>query len=162
MTSVVLSFISACTALIATIAGPFVAVRTARSQIKANLISSNRARWIESMRDLVACAISDWTGVMYLRAGLHSRDDIAIATNSALLSRIEAGLLTNSKIRLMLNPNEAESQRLLKALDAVVTGLRSAEAQATVESHVRTHLEDVVRSAQAILKVEWIRVKLGD
>ncbi len=73
MTSDIFSFISASTALIATIAGPYVAVKTARSQIKANLISTNRARWIESMRDLVACAISHWTGVMYLRKCGQSR-----------------------------------------------------------------------------------------
>jgi hypothetical protein len=162
MTSDIFSFISASTALIATIAGPYVAVKTARNQIKASLISTNRARWIESMRDLVACAISHWTGVMYLRAGLHNRDAVTIATNSALLSRIEGGLLTNSKIRLMLNPNEAESQQLMKTLDAVVACLGSAQDQATVESQVRAHLQEVIRISQSILKVEWIRVKLGD
>jgi hypothetical protein len=162
MTTDVLSFISASTALIATIIGPYVAVKTARSQIKASLISSNRARWIESMRDLVACAISHWAGVMYLRASLANYDAITIATNLALLNRIEGGLLTNSKIRLMLNPNEVESQRLMKTLDAVVACLRSAEDQATVESQVRAHLEEIVRISQSILKVEWIRVKVGD
>jgi hypothetical protein len=162
MTSEVFSFISACTALVATIVGPYVAVKTARSQIKASLISSNRARWIESMRDLVACAISQWTGVTYLRASLANRDAITIATNPALLSRIEGGLLTNSKIRLMLNPNEVESQKLMKTLDAIVACLGSAEDQAAVESQVRAYLEELVRMSQSILKVEWIRVKLGE
>lgn len=62
----------------------------------------------------------------------------------------------------MLNPNEAESQHLMKTLDAVVACLRSAEDQATVESQMRAHLDEVIRISQAILKVEWIRVKLGD
>jgi len=99
---------------------------------------------------------------MYLRAGLHNRDAITIATNPALLNRIEGGLVTNTKIRLLLNPNEVESQRLMKALDAILACLRSAEDQAVVETQVRAHLEEVVRISQSILKVEWIRVKVGD
>lgn len=162
MTANVVSFISACTALVATIIGPYVAVKTARSQIKANVISSNRARWIESLRDLVALAISHWTGVMYLRANLDNWDAITIARNAPLLNRVEGGLLTNSKIRLMLNPNELECQRLMKALDMIVSCLRSAEDQAAVESQVRSHLEEIVRLSQSILKAEWIRVKLGE
>src|SRR5580698_7251989 len=155
MTSEVISFVSACTALIATIVGPYVAVKTARSQIKASLISSNRARWIESMRDLVASAISHWAGVTYLRASLSNYDAVTIAANPAILNRIEAGLQTNSKIRLMLNPNEAEGKQLMKALDDIVTLLRSAEDQATVELQMRAHSENIVRITQAILKVEW-------
>jgi hypothetical protein len=161
MTSNIVSFISACTALVATIIGPYVAVKTARSQIKASVISSNRAKWIESLRDLVALAISHWTGVMYLRAKLDTRDAIDIAKNIPLLNRVEGGLLTNSKIRLMLNPNEVDSQQLLKALDDVVNCLRSAEDQKVVESQVRSHLQEIVRLSQSILKAEWIRVKLG-
>jgi (p)ppGpp synthase/HD superfamily hydrolase len=161
MTSNLLTFISACTALIATIIGPYVAVKTARSQIKANVISSNRAKWIESMRDLVADAISHWTGVMYLRANLHDHNAATIAMNEALLTHIESGLLTNSKIRLMLNASEVESQQLMKNLDAVVASLSSVADQTSVESQVHDHLNEVVRVSQSILKAEWIRVKQG-
>ena len=157
-----LSVISACTALIATIVGPYVALKTAHSQIRASLISSNRAKWIETMRDLVAGAISHWTGVMYLRASLHDRNAATIAMNDALLTHIETGLLTNSKIRLMLNPNEVESQQLVKNLDAVVASLSSLADQASVQSQVRRHLDEIERISQSILKAEWIRVKLGD
>jgi hypothetical protein len=162
MTSNLLSFISACTALIATVIGPYVAVKTARSQIKASVISSNRAKWIDTMRDLIAGAISHWTGVMYLRASLHDQNPATIAMNKALLEHIENGLLTNSKIRLMLNPNEAESQELMKNLDAAVVSLRSSADQAIVQSLVRGHLDEIVRVSQSILKAEWIRVKLGN
>jgi (p)ppGpp synthase/HD superfamily hydrolase len=161
MTSNLLTIISACTALIATIVGPYVAVKTARSQIKASVISSNRAKWIESMRDLIAGAISHWTGVMYLRASLHDRNAATIATNDALLKRIESGLLTNGKIRLMLNPNEAEGRQLMANLDAVVASLGAAADQATVELQVRKHLDEIVRVGQSILKAEWTRVKRG-
>ena len=161
MPSYMLSLVSACTALVATIIGPYVALKTANRQIKASVISSNRAKWIESMRDLVACAISHWTGVMYLRAGLETPDAKAIATNPDLLSRIESGLLTNCKIRMMLNPNEVESQQLMKALDAAMSCLRSTDAQSVVEDQVRSNLQEVMRICQSILKTEWVRVKQG-
>jgi hypothetical protein len=161
MLSNLVGIISACTALIATIIGPYIAVKTARSQINATVISSNRAKWIESMRDLVAAAISHWTGVMYLRASVHDQNAATIATNEALLERIESGLLTNTKIRLMLNPSEKESQQLMKELDGVVAILGSSSAQAMVEAQMHEHLKEIVRVTQAILKAEWIRVKVG-
>src|ERR1700733_14798619 len=110
MNSNLIGFISACTALIATIIGPYVAMKTAKSQINANVLSTNRAKWIETMRDLIASTISQLTAYMILRAHLHERNPTIIATNPELLGRIEHGSHTISKIRLMINPDEPENQ----------------------------------------------------
>ena len=66
MNSNLLGFISACTALIATIIGPYVAMKTAKSQINANVLSTNRAKWIETMRELISSTIWQLTGYMIL------------------------------------------------------------------------------------------------
>jgi hypothetical protein len=45
---------SACTALIATIVGPLVALSVARRQFIAPVVSGNRRRWIENLRNELA------------------------------------------------------------------------------------------------------------
>jgi len=50
--------LSACTALIATIVGPLVALTVARRQFIATAISGNRHKWIENLRDVLAELIS--------------------------------------------------------------------------------------------------------
>ena len=49
-----LALVSACTALVASVAGPSVQLLIARRQINANLISANRQKWIEALRDLIS------------------------------------------------------------------------------------------------------------
>ena len=46
-----LSLITATTALVASIMSPFVTLSVARRQFRANVISTNRQRWIETFRD---------------------------------------------------------------------------------------------------------------
>jgi hypothetical protein len=47
------SFVSALTALVASIAGPIITLYVARSQVKAAVRSANRQRWIDEFRDLI-------------------------------------------------------------------------------------------------------------
>ena len=49
-----ITLVFACNAMIASIAGAFVSTRIAKIEFKANVLSVNRQKWIESMRDLVA------------------------------------------------------------------------------------------------------------
>ncbi len=155
------SFISACTALIATIIGPYVAVKTAKSQINANVISTNRAKWIETMRDLIASTISQMTAYMILRAHLDEQGPRDVVTSAELLGRIEHGSQTISKIRLMINPNEVDNQQLMDLLDKALDCLRSQDDQSQVQRQVETCTKDIVQQSQTILKREWVRVKQG-
>ena len=58
MDSALLSLISACTALVASIAGPFVTLFVAKQNFNATVLSTNRQKWIESLRDMLAEFIS--------------------------------------------------------------------------------------------------------
>jgi hypothetical protein len=53
-----ISLISACTALVASIAAPWVTLTIARRQFSASVLSANRQKWIETLRDLLAELIS--------------------------------------------------------------------------------------------------------
>jgi hypothetical protein len=161
MNSSLFSFVSACTALIATIIGPYVALKTAKSQINASVISANRARWIETVRDLIASMVSQLTAYMILQAQLHETQPALVATSPELLGRIERGMRTISKIRLMMNPNESDNQKLIETLDFAMDCLRSQKDPAHVERQIQTYTTEIVRQSQAILKREWTRVKQG-
>jgi hypothetical protein len=57
MDPLLISLVSACTALVASIVGPFVTLAVARRQFSATALSANRQKWIESLRDMLAHAI---------------------------------------------------------------------------------------------------------
>jgi hypothetical protein len=161
MTPGLFSFISALTALFATIIGPYVTLKTAKSQINANVISLNRAKWIDNMRDLLARAISHWTAIQYLRADLKLRDSTEIATHPALLSEIEQAVMTKIKIRLMLKPTDPDAQRLIQTFESAITCLHFENDQATVEQKITAYSEEIIAIGQSILNREWTRVKSG-
>ena len=58
MDPLLLSLVSACTALVASIAGPLVTLSVSRRQFSASVLSANRQKWIETLRDQLAEVIS--------------------------------------------------------------------------------------------------------
>ena len=58
MDPLLISVISACTALVASILGPLVTLSVAKRQFNASVLSANRQKWIETLRDMLAELIS--------------------------------------------------------------------------------------------------------
>jgi len=54
MDPVLISLISASTALVASVIGPFVTLTVAKRQFNATVLSANRQKWIETLRDSLA------------------------------------------------------------------------------------------------------------
>src|SRR6185436_11604354 len=104
--------------LVASIAGPTVQLVIARRQIGANLISANRQRWIDALRDLISELISLLMMGAYIKQGMALRDETVMAANAQLLQKIERALLIRSKIRLLVNPNEGDHRALLDAIES--------------------------------------------
>src|SRR5690349_8482952 len=51
MDPLIISLVSACTALFASIVGPLVTLTVARRQFNATVLSGNRQKWIEALRE---------------------------------------------------------------------------------------------------------------
>ena len=68
-----ITLIFACNAMIASIAGVFVHTRVARTQFNANVLSVNRQKWIETIRDLVASLNSQLLAAAAVRNTWKSR-----------------------------------------------------------------------------------------
>jgi len=156
-----LTLISACTALAASVAGPGVSLMIARRQINANLVSANRQRWIETLRDLVAEMISLLKTGAYVKLALSRKEESFTPSAPTLLEKVERLMLVKNKIRLLINPTEADHRALLGAIETALARVLQPEHQdivATVDADVET----ITQHAQLILKHEWGRVKRGE
>jgi hypothetical protein len=155
------SFISALTALVASVAGPLVTVHVARRQFSANVLSANRQRWIEGLREELASLVAQLAAAIGLVEGLDDAKLRAFGSDPQLLQRVERLILTVTKIRLMTNPREADHHDLVATMFAAVNLLRKPGDPETVKREIEAHINEIVVKSQAILKREWIRVKQG-
>ena len=161
MDPLVLSFISACTALAASIIGPIVTLRVARRQFNATVLSTNRQRWIETLRDMVSELISLLVFSLTVRSAWKSKWDKGrgpLREDTALLQKLERIVLAHSKIRLLLKPADVDHQQLDRAIDIAIKRLQAEES---LDSDTEADIETITRLSQVILRQEWERVKLG-
>jgi len=161
MDSALLSLISACTALIASIAGPFVTLLVAKRNFNATVLSANRQKWIETLRDMLAELISLLIAALVVKAKWKDKWDRGrgpFIADPALLDKLQRIVLTQTKIRLLLNPADGDHQRLYHAIDTAMKRLQSEESP---ESDTETDIETITTLAQSILRREWQRVKHG-
>jgi hypothetical protein len=61
------SLVSACTALVASIAGPLATFRVSRRQFDAMVLSASRQKWIDALRDSLADLMSQLAGLSVLK-----------------------------------------------------------------------------------------------
>jgi hypothetical protein len=156
-----ISVVSACTALVATIAGPLVTLVVAKRQFNATVLSGNRQKWIESLRDLLAEMISLMVAIIVVKSnwpGKWNGGMDAIAANPELLGKLERVVQVQWKIRLLINPHEDDHQELYRTIDS---GLKRLQANDARDAETEADIERITALSQAILKREWERVKLG-
>ena len=139
--------------------GTGVALYLNRQQIKAVTISANRQVWINNLREEIAAFVENLqiTGFSSLSEKLFPSEDIKAATINLL--RQEA------KIRLLLNPKEADHEELVdamhKALNAASNPQREGTDSEAAAHNLREHVNTVIALSQQVLKREWVRVKAG-
>jgi uncharacterized membrane protein len=83
------SFVSALTALVASIAGPIVTLYVARTQFKSTVRSANRQRWIDEFRDLIAHFCAELATSVQVREKIVRDGRIVIQAEAAFLSSFE-------------------------------------------------------------------------
>jgi hypothetical protein len=155
------SLVSACTALVASVAGPLAMLRVSRRQFNATVLSTGRQKWIDSLRDLLADLMSQLAGLSVLKAqwaGEWDRGVGLLRADPTLVVKLERLVLVRWKVRLMLNLNERDHEELDRIIAAAVQGLRD---EAPGETDTDADIEAISRQAKGILKREWERVKRG-
>lgn len=108
------------------------------------IIAPMRQKWINDLRDLIAELASD--SLHYFRAG----QDFEGYKNFQRLTFLE------SKIQLMLNPNEEDHQKLEWMIGEMLKALQRGEKGR--DDFIATHPE-VMKFSRQVFKREWNRVK---
>lgn len=160
MDPLLLSVISACTALVASIAGPLVTLAVAKRNFNATVISANRQKWIEATRDTIAELISIFVTAVVVKADWREKwqGGRGVAHDKMMLDKLGRLVLLEWKLRLLLNPTEADHQQLVAAIDVA---LKRLQADESTEKETQADIEKITLLAQKILKREWQRVKRG-
>lgn len=116
-------------------------------QARASSVSNNRQAWINALRDEVTGFLTD------ADMGSVVRDEMLLFDDRAKERFRSARALTTHifKVRLLINPTEGESTKLVEMLQ---------EAQR--EGLTAERRDDIVSHTQQILKTEWERVKSGE
>jgi hypothetical protein len=157
----IISMISAATALVASIVGPLVTLSVGRRQFAATVLSTNRQRWIDMLRDALAELVAQLATIWVIRATWTENWDkglAPLAKDPARLEKLQRLMQVQWKIRLLLNPTEADHQELYKAIVSALDRLREERSE---ESDTQADIERISQLGQAILKREWQRVKTG-
>jgi len=154
-------FVSALTALIASIAGPIVTIYVARTQFKTTVRSANRQRWIDEFRDLIAHFCSELATSAQVREKIVRDGRIVVQAESAFLSSYEKLVYTANKIRLMINPLEQEHQRLIEVMNGLLARFLTASAEDELQSEGQKIVGQIVTMSVEIIRGEWLRVQRG-
>lgn len=146
-------------AALAVFTGPMVSWIVAKQQLQSfqrqiesslevankQIVAPMRREWIEDLRNLVAELTS--ATFHYFKAG----HDFEGYKNFQRLTFLE------SKIQLMLNPNEEDHQKLEWMIREMMQALQSGDEKGR-QNFVTTH-QEVVRLSRLVFKREWNRVK---
>lgn len=147
-----IQIITAVTALVAVTIGPLVTLYVAKMQSNVSVLAKSRQEWINALRDEVSQIIVVIRSLeMIMGLPTESRDP------DKLLKNAELGKLKESKIRLLINPNETDHTDLINILHkALLEAMKD-----TKENKMSLDIieDDIIKKAQEILKREWVRVK---
>jgi hypothetical protein len=181
--TIAVALLSTTVALIATVVGPIISMRIAKKQIvsgfetqrqqtdtairvarlnfNAMVVSTNRQRWIDNLRDTLAEFLAFARSVAsHIRARSFGAD---------VPDQVRRMLELSTKVELFLNPGEPDHMAFVSRLhelqsaalshDAVSLSSEAPDADADMLDSL---VSDLTKRAKVILKAEWDRVKDGE
>lgn len=153
-----LPVLSLLVALLAVFFGPAISWLVTRNQIRSSLRAANkqilapmRQQWIENLRDLIAELTSE-AHYLYIAAADEDTEE-GSAKNERASRRM---LFLEQKVCLMLNPNEADHQDLIRKIRALVGAAETYDPKGPEFGALHEAVTDLSRR---VFKREWDRVK---
>lgn len=156
------AFVTACTALLSSFVAPMITLRMARAQIRASVVSNNRQRWIDALRDLIASFCAQIQAAVPIRTMIMDERGALIIKDHEKIMKLEEVMKTLTKIRLMTNPHEQDHQALVATLAKGLSTFRAMSGEGDLEARIAEIVQEAVHISQGIFKREWERVKRGD
>lgn len=158
MSPVWVAFVAACSALLASVIGPFVTFAISRRQFRANVISTNREKWIGTLRETTAEFISLGAAACVQAANGTAHGHARVQADPALLPRFERIVLVRWNLRLLLNPSERSHMAVAHAVDAVAAELIAGTADPVT---LQSKMDAIASATQVVIREAWQRVKRG-
>ena len=155
-----ISLITAMTALVASVMGPLVTLAVARRQFRANVISTNRQKWIETFRDRVSELLSLMSAAQLVKRHTAEswRGGVGPAASMGVTDRFEKAFMALSEIRLLTNAGDPAHQRLN---DALAEALEHVQHDELRDQELDECVEVITSIGRTIIRQEWARVKRG-
>jgi hypothetical protein len=160
MDVVTVAIVSAVTAMVSAIVGPLVSLVVSKRQIRASVISNNRERWVEALRDSVAEYVALVLTASIVRQALEQDPVKAVSEDRDLRQIVERIVLIKNKILLMINPSDKRYSELCHLVETIHQSLTSADPRALAST--RSDTEAITQAGREVLMAEWARVKRGD
>ena len=158
MSPVWVAFVAACSALMASIIGPFVTLAISRRQFRANVVSANREKWIGTLRETVAEFISLGAAAAVHAANTPAHGHARVQADLTLLPRFERIVLLRWNLRLLLNPTESSHMLVVRAVDAVAAHLMAGAIDPVA---LQPKMDAIASATQIVIREAWQRVKRG-
>jgi hypothetical protein len=124
------------------------------------VISSNRERWTEALRDSVAEYVALLLSASVVKENIGQNPLKMVTTDHALLEIVQRIILVKNKILLMANPADSRYQELCSVVEATYQTLISDDPKVFAKIH--SGAEAITRAGREVLNAEWARVKRGD
>jgi hypothetical protein len=156
-----ISLLTATTALVASVMGPFVTLAVARRQFRANVISTNRQKWIDTFRDRVSELLSLMNAAQLIKRDTAEawRGGLGPAASLGITDKFERAFMALSEVRLLTKESDPEHQRLNEALATALAHLQHDELR---DAQIDACIDDIVALGRTIIRHEWSRVKRGE
>jgi len=151
---VLVSLVSAVTALVASITGPVVTLHIGRAQIRATVLSTNRQKWIDGFRDAIASFCSQVAVAVQVRDQIVRDGRLDLSDKQAILDEFEKLVFTFTKIRLMINPAEDHRTQLLAVMHKLLADFRTAPASIDFSAEAEKTVDVIVAMSQAMVREE--------
>ena len=155
----VVTFVTACTALVSAVGGPLTTVLVGARQVRASVVSSNRERWVESLRDSLAEYGALCLSAALLQEASRRTPVEALREDPQLARLVERVATAKNKVQLIVNPARPEQEALQRVVNAAYRELLTGSATAAVMTE---HVDALTQAGRTVLRFEWDRVKHGD
>jgi hypothetical protein len=156
-----LSLITAATALVASILMPFVTLSVARRRFRADVISTNRQKWIDTFRDRVSELVSLINAAQVIKRqsiGSWQGGHGPVKSNLALAEKFERAYMALAEIRLLTKASDPEHRTLNDGLAVALVHLQHDDLR---EGELTASVDDIIAVGRTIIRHEWGRVKRG-
>jgi hypothetical protein len=157
-----IGLVSALTALAASVTAPVVTLVVSKRQFAASVLSTNRQRWIDALRESLSSLIAEMVSLSFLMRGRVAEggplDDRTLAGDPVVIARVERLILAFARIRLLLNADKPAHVELGRAIEHTLKCIKTRDVD---EARFSAEIEEITKLSQAVLRSEWQRVKRG-